>query len=152
MHIDAVRDLLQALDATRDETLRHFQLGERELSLPYGSGKWTVRQLLHHLADAETVMAERIRRVLSEGRQVLQAFDQEAWDRVLDYSTMPLEISQDIYRATRAGIRHLAAIHYEKDGHLEWVHSVSGVRTLRQEFDKVAAHNEHHLAQIRQAL
>jgi hypothetical protein len=144
--------LLQALDATRDETLRHFALGEREQLLTYAPGKWTVRELLHHLADAESVMAERIRRVLAEGRGVLWAFDQEAWARALGYSTMPLDLSRDIFRSTRAGIRYLAEAHYEKDGHLEWVHSESGVRTLRQEFDKVAAHNAHHLAQIRSAL
>ena len=145
-------ELLQALDRTRDETLRHFKLGEADLSRTYGPGKWSVRHLLHHLADAESVMAERIRRVLSEGRQVLQVFDQAAWARALDYPTMPLELLRDIYRSTRAGVRYLAARHYIKDGALEWVHSVTGVRTLKDEFDKVAAHNEHHLSQIRMAL
>lgn len=145
-------DFLQALDRTRDETLRDFELGERELSLCYGPGKWSVRQILHHLADAETVMAERIRRILSEGRRVLWAFDQEAWAQALDYSSMPLGLAREIYRSTRAGIRYLATLHYLKDGHLEWVHSETGVRTLRDELDKVAAHNEHHLEQIRTAL
>jgi hypothetical protein len=145
-------DLLQALDRTRDETLRCFELGERELSFSYGPGKWSVRQILHHLADAETVMAERIRRILSEGRRVLWAFDQEAWAQALDYSTMPLELSREIYRSTRAGVRYLATLYYEKNGQLEWVHSETGVRTLRDELDKVAAHNEHHLDQIRTAL
>jgi uncharacterized damage-inducible protein DinB len=149
---DMTAKLLQALDATRDETLRHFKLGEPELSLSYGPGKWTVRELLHHLADAECVLAERIRRVISEGRQVLWFFDQAAWARALDYSSMPLGLSEDIYRATRAGVRNLVVNHYEKHGDLEWVHSITGVRTLRQEFDKVAEHNEHHLKQIRTAL
>jgi hypothetical protein len=145
-------EILQALDRTRDETLRHFQLGERDLSLSYGPGKWSVRQILHHLADSETVMAERIRRILSEGRRVLWAFDQEAWAQALDYPAMPLELSREIYRSARAGIRYLATLHYVKNGHLEWVHSETGVRTLRAELDKVAAHNEHHLGQIRMAL
>jgi hypothetical protein len=145
-------DILHALDKTRDETLRHFALGPGELSRSYGPGKWSVRQILHHLADSETVMAERIRRILSEGRRVLWAFDQDAWAHALDYPAMPLELSRDIYRSTRAGIRYLATVHYVKDGHLEWVHSETGVRTLRDELDKVAAHNEHHLGQIRMAL
>ena len=145
-------DLLHALDKTRDETLGYFDLGPDRLSRCYGPGKWSVREILHHLADAETVMAERVRRILSEGRRVLWAFDQEAWARGLDYPTMPLELSREIYRSTRAGTRYLAARHYLKDGHLEWVHSETGVRTLRDELDKVAAHNEHHLEQIRSAL
>ena len=76
----------------------------------------------------------------------------EAWAKGLDYPTMPLELSRDIYRSTRAGTRYLAALHYTQHGHLEWVHSETGVRTLRDELDKVAAHNEHHLGQIRAAL
>jgi hypothetical protein len=144
--------LLDELDRTRDETLQYYGLGERELEATYGPGKWPVRYLLHHLADAESVMAERIRRVLSEGKQVLQVFDQDAWARGLDYVSMPLGLSRDIYAAARAGVRYLAAAHYEERGHLEWVHSETGLRTLRQEFDKVADHNEHHLAQIRAAL
>jgi hypothetical protein len=44
------------------------------------------------------------------------------------------------------------AMYYEQKGQLEFVHSVTGVRTLKDEFDKVASHNEHHLGQIRLAL
>jgi hypothetical protein len=43
-------------------------------------------------------------------------------------------------------------MHYERNGHLEFVHSGTGVRTLKAEFDKVASHNEHHLEQIALAL
>jgi hypothetical protein len=144
--------IAELLDTTRDETLRCFDLGEAELARRYAPGKWPVRFILHHLADAETVMFERIRRVLSEGRRVLWVFDQDAWAKGLDYSSLPLDISRRIYEATRAGIRHYATVHYDRSGHLEWIHSETGVRTLKDEFDKVAQHNEHHLQQIRRAL
>jgi hypothetical protein len=52
----------------------------------------------------------------------------------------------------RNSIIYYAGAHYESKGHLEFVHSVTGVRTLKDEFDKVASHNEHHLDQIRLAL
>lgn len=97
-------------------------------------------------------MLERIKRILSEGRRVLWAFDQDAWARNLEYDTMPLDLSRDLYGASRAAVEHLAGRHYETLGHLEWIHSETGLRTLRDEFDKVAAHNEHHLRQIRWAL
>jgi hypothetical protein len=118
--------IIEALDTTRDETLRYFELGDRELTASYGPGKWPVRFILHHLADAETVLSERIRRILSEGRRVLWAFDQDAWAQGLDYATMHLDLSRDPYRSTRAGIRYLAGIHYETSGHLEWIHSETG--------------------------
>lgn len=144
--------ILEQLERTRDETLRCFLLPETALAKSYAPGKWSVRWILHHLCDAETVLYERIRRVLSEPRQVLRAFDQDAWARRLDYEQRPLEISRDIYAAVRAGILHEARRHYESEGRPELVHSETGVRTLKEEFDKVAWHNEQHLQQIRRAL
>jgi DinB family protein len=144
--------LIQQLHATRDETLRLFTLGESDLSRTYAPGKWSVRFILHHLADSETVLFERIRRVLSEPRPVLWVYDPDAWAKGLDYSQVPLELSRGVYEAVRSAVIYYAGLHYESDGHLEFIHSVTGVRTLREEFDKVASHNAHHLSQIRAAL
>ena len=145
-------EILDALDRTRDETLRYFGLTGPSLEATYGPGKWSVRYLLHHLADSELVLAERIRRILSERRKMLWAFDQEDWARELDYHSMPLLVSRNIYAANRAGTRLLVARYYQSQGHKEWDHSEMGVRTLKMEMDKVAEHNEHHLGQIREAL
>ncbi len=145
-------ELVRQLEATRDETLAFFALREPVLDQTYGPGKWSIRYILHHLADAETVLYERIRRVLAEPPQMLMVFDQEAWARELDYSRMPLDISRDVYAAVRKAVIHLASLRYETHGHLTFVHSTLGPRTLRDEFDKVAAHNARHLGQIRAAL
>ncbi len=144
--------LIRELDRTRDETLRYFSLSQDDLARSYARGKWSVRFILHHLSDSETVLFDRIRRVLSEPRQVLWVYDQDAWARGLDYARLPLDISRRIYESVRGAIIYYAGIHYYEKGHLEFVHSSTGVRTLKDEFDKVASHNEHHLEQIRSAL
>ena len=144
--------LISDLERTRDETLTYYSLEQRDLERSYGPGKWSVKFILHHLADSETVLFDRIRRVLSEPRQVLWVFDQDAWARGLDYAQVPLDISRGVYASVRRAIIHYAGQYYESKGELEFVHSVTGVRTLKDEFDKVASHNEHHLAQIRSAL
>jgi hypothetical protein len=144
--------LIRELERTRDETLGYFELTDNELDRTYGPGKWSVRYLLHHLADAEAVLYDRIRRVISEPRQVLWVFDENAFAKGLDYSTVPLDMSRGIYKAVRTGTIYYTRLHYQKNGHLEFVHSVTGVRTLKDEMDKVAAHNAHHLAQIKTAL
>ena len=145
-------NLIRELEATRDETLRYFALDERDLMRTYAPGKWSVRFILLHLSDSETVLFDRIRRVLSEPRQVLWVYDQNAWAKGLDYSRVPLELSRRIFESVRDAIIYYAGNYYESRGHLEFVHSVTGVRTLKDEFDKVADHNEHHLEQIRLAL
>jgi hypothetical protein len=145
-------DMIERLEATKARTLNYYSLSDAELNKSYGPGKWTIKYLLHHLADAETVLYDRIRRVISEPRQVLWAFDESAWARELDYANLPLDLSKRIYESVRDGIIYYARLHYEAKGHLEFVHSGTGVRTLKEEFEKVAAHNEHHLEQIRTAL
>jgi len=145
-------DIIARLEDTRTRTLKHFELGDDLLDRCYGPDKWPVRFILHHLADAETVLFDRIRRAISEPRQVLWAFDQDAWAAGLDYSHIPLDLSRRIYDAVRGGVIHQARQHYARNGHREFVHSETGVRTLKDEFDKVASHNERHLAQIETAL
>jgi hypothetical protein len=145
-------DIIARLEAARERTLPYFGLKEEQLARRYGPGKWPVSYILHHLADAETVLFDRIRRVISERRQVIWAFDQDAWATGLDYSRMPLDLSRRIYDSVRSGVIHHARLHYDSHGHLEFVHSETGVRTLRDEFDRIAWHNEHHLEQIELAL
>src|SRR5438105_3879752 len=119
-------DLLAKLKETREETLRYFDLSDEALGRSYAPGKWPVRFILHHLADAETVLFDRIRRVISEPRQVLWAFDQDAWARGLDYSEMPLSLSRQMYEAVRAGVIYQARLQYERNGDREFVHSETG--------------------------
>jgi len=144
--------LIRELERTRDETLEYFSIAQPDLARSYAPGKWSVRYILHHLSDNETVFFERIRRVLCEPRPFLSVMDQDAWAIRLDYARVPLETSRAVYASVRDAIIYYAGVHYEESGHLEWVHSVDGVRTLRDQFDQVATHNEHHLKQIRQAL
>ncbi len=72
---------------------------------------------MHHLADTETVLYDRIRRTIAEpARQVFWAFDQDAWTRGLNYDTLPVSISKGIYASVRDGIVHQAKAHYEANG------------------------------------
>lgn len=145
-------EIIEKLERTKTATLGYYDLQAGHLDKSYEPGKWNIRYTLHHLADAETVLFNRIRQVISEPKRVQWAFDQDAWAGELNYSEIPLELSKNIYAAVRDGIIYLARRHYESKGHREFVHSETGIRTLRQEFDKVAAHNEQHLEQIRKAL
>ena len=145
-------EILDQLERTKAETLRYFTLGDEDLKKMYGPGKWNVRYILHHLSDSETVLFYRIRRVISEPKQVIWAFDQDAWAQKLDYSTMPLGLSRSIYESSREGILYHARRHYEGSEKISWVHSETGLRTLKDEFDKVVWHNEGHLRDIQKAI
>ncbi|MEZ4632787.1 MAG: DinB family protein [Deinococcales bacterium] len=144
--------LVGGLEQTHQQTLTYFALDDQSLEKSYAPNKWSVRYILHHLADAESVLYDRVRRVISTGKQVIWAFDQDAWANRLDYQNRPMSVSKGIYMSIRQGVIYQARAHYETLGQLEFVHSETGLRTLKDEFDKIVWHNERHLEQIKKAL
>ncbi|MCF8326259.1 MAG: DinB family protein [Leadbetterella sp.] len=145
-------NILTTLTKTKNETEKYFDLSQDNLEKTYGEGKWTVKQILVHLADADSVLLDRIKRVISEPKQVIWAFDQDLWSENMDYKNFPLEISKAVYLANRQMVIHLAEKYYETLGHKEFIHIETGLRTLKDEFDKVVWHNQGHLEQIKLAL
>jgi hypothetical protein len=145
-------DLIESLKRTLEETANYFDLPNEDLGRTYGKDKWSVRQILIHLADAEGVLQDRIKRVIAEPKQVIWAFHQELWCEKLDYENFPLDISKALFISNRQSIIYLAGKFYEDYGYKEFVHSQTGIRTLRDEFEKVATHNQGHLDHIKMAL
>src|SRR5882724_5782347 len=64
-------------------------------------GKWSIRQIMAHLADGELVGAFRLRLVIAEDNPTLTAFDQDAWTRNLDYARRKPTQSLDTFRRLR---------------------------------------------------
>lgn len=145
-------ELLQTLQHTKTETLSYYSLSASDLAKTYANGKWTIRQLLVHLSDAEGVLLDRIRRIIAEPKQVIWAFDQDCWNNVLDYTNYPLGLNKAVFEANRNTVLHLVEMFYESHGSNPFIHSETGLRTLKDEMEKIAWHNEHHLKQIRIAL
>jgi len=139
MEQEASINLITKLNATKDKTLLFFDLPESELIKCYEDGKWNVRHLLNHLADAETVLYDRIRRGIANPGQVIWGFDQDAWADNLNYNQYPLATNKKVYGAVREAIIYLAKEYYEAQGENKFVHNETGMRTLKEEFDKVAS-------------
>jgi hypothetical protein len=111
-------------------------------------GKWSIRQLIAHLADAELVGAQRFRQVIAEDNPPLGAFDQDAWARNLDYARKQPKQSLESFRRVRAEnyelLKSLPESAFERTG----VHSERGAVTLRQLLDTYAEHAESHARQM----
>lgn len=147
-----IMSIVTQLTETRNATEKFYDLSPEELQKKYAPGKWTVKQILVHLADAESVLHERIKRTIAEPGQVLWAFNQDLWCAKIDYESFPLSISKQLFLANRESIIYLASKFYDSLGANQYTHSVVGIRTLKEEFDKVPFHNQAHLNQIMQAI
>ena len=143
------RDTLEALEANaeRVEAVAR-KLGEAGLSRSYGPGKWTGRQILAHLADAEVATGFRIRQVLSEDDHRIQGWDEGAWAR--RYVDVDAQSALRSYRALRrwnlALIRGLS----KEDLGRRAVHPERGPETLGEIVRLLAGHDLNHLGQLEQ--
>src|SRR5947199_6805608 len=113
-------------------------------------GKWSVRQIVAHLADAELVGAHRMRQVIAEDNPTLIAFDQDAWTRNLDYARRKPKQSLESFRRIRAEnyelLKELPESAFERTGN----HSENGPMTLRSLLEGFAQHAESHARQLQE--
>jgi hypothetical protein len=95
-------------------------LDDRTLRLEEAPGKWSVIEVIQHLADSDLVFGFRLRMILTEDRPALQAYDQDAWARTLGYGTVELETALDQLRGLRGGnfhvLRALSPAQLEREG------------------------------------
>lgn len=145
-------EIISLLNETKIETEKYFDLPFIELTKTYKKGKWDIKKILVHLADAESVLCERIKRIIAEPKKVVWAFDQDLWCENLNYENFPLELSKAQFISNRQTILFLANKYYNDLGHKKFVHNEAGTRTLKDEFDKVVLHNQGHNIQIKKAL
>lgn len=114
------------------------------------TGEWTPRQVIHHLADAETRSALRLRQLVAEDTPRIEAYDEGAWARRLHYDR-PVEASLEVIGAVRAAslelLRSLTHAELARTGtHPE--HGRYGIDTWLQIY---ADHAHDHAEQMRAA-
>jgi len=141
------RDPVEALEANaaRVEAVART-LGEAGLSRSYGPGKWTGRQVLAHLADAEMATGFRVRQILSEDNHRVQGWDESSWAR--RYADVDAEAALASYRALRRWNLTLFRGLSGADLDREAVHPERGPETLRSYIRLLAGHDLNHLGQL----
>jgi hypothetical protein len=112
---------------------------------------WTVREIVHHLADSEMTSAIRLRRLLAEENPVIQGYDEEAFARRLYYRQRPIDASLAALRASRESTATILDHMTEADWQQAGTHSDSGPYTAETWLEIYAAHAHDHAAQIRRA-
>jgi len=145
-------ELLELLLVTRDYTLSCFDGNDHDFQKTYGEGKWNVRQILHHLTDTEYLFLGRLKKIIAEPKQVIWAFNQDDWNNAFAYSTEPLDGKKELYTICRELNYQMIEKYYDEYQNKEFVHSETGLRSLKMEFEKVGLHNQKHIEQIKLAL
>ncbi len=120
-----------------------------ELDYVPAAGRWSLRQILCHVADSEIVGADRFRRILAEDNPSIVGYDQDAWARNLDYGRRRTSQALETFRHIRGENYELLSKAPESDFERKATHSERGVVSLLDLLRTYAVHAEKHSEQIR---
>lgn len=122
-------------------------LSEHQLDTPYREGGWTVRQVVHHLADSHMASLHRLCRALTENQPTVQGYHEAAFAELPDHK-MPVEWSLGILEGVHARWVTLLNSMDEAQWKRTWNHSERGVQRLDVVTLLYAWHCRHHVAHI----
>ncbi|MBO3061406.1 MULTISPECIES: YfiT family bacillithiol transferase [Mammaliicoccus] len=127
-------------------------LDSEELNKTYREGSWTVRQLVHHIADSQLNMYQRLKIALTDDRiPTIVAFDQEEWIKLPD-NDLPIECSLRMLEGMNERIVAVGRKLTEDQLYRAFLHEDTGETTVAYKIAKLSFHEEHHLAHIKLAL
>jgi uncharacterized damage-inducible protein DinB len=126
-------------------------LSEEELNKTYREGAWTVRQLVHHIADSQLNMYQRLKLALTDENPTVPAFDEEKW-AVQPDTKLPIESSIKMLEGINERIVSLGSSLTEEQLERTFIHQENGQITVGAKVAKLAWHEKHHLAHIKIAL
>jgi uncharacterized damage-inducible protein DinB len=123
-------------------------LSRSQIDLPYRAGGWTVREVVHHLADGFMNWYIRIKLALTENDPLIKPFDQEAWSRLSDARTASPDLSVAIFEALTARAVNLLRSISPADFSRTMRHPERGQITVDYALQTLCWHNRHHIAHI----
>jgi len=124
-------------------------LNQHQLNVPYREGGWTIRQVVHHIADSHMNAYIRFKLGLTEDNPTIKPYDENAWSKLDDIDTVPVEVSVNLVRALHqrwyATMKNLTEEQFERTV----LHPDHGKKlSLWYLLGLYAWHGKHHVAHI----
>ena len=127
------------------ESLR--DLDEEQINSTYREGGWTVRQLVHHIADSHMTAFLRVRKALTEDWPMVAGYDEKAFAMLADVAA-PAEWSLEILESVHARWVMLLQSLTDEQWHRGFKHQERGPMALDYATMLYAWHSQHHVAHI----
>jgi uncharacterized damage-inducible protein DinB len=123
-------------------------LSRKQLTRRPVPGKWSIGEILAHLADTEIVVAWRLRHILGNNGAPIQAYDQNAWAETFDYAHRDAKESVEFFQVLRT--RNLAMLKALPKKFLEnyGLHQERGKESIAHIVRMYAGHDLNHLGQV----
>jgi len=147
-HVEG-HDAIKVQRATAAKLKKRTQgLTPKQLKWQPEPGKWSIAQIVAHLADVEIVASWRMRSVLGANGTPIQPFDQDAWASVFQYGKRDAKKSLEVFRVLRennlAMLKALPRQSWDNYG----MHTERGKETVAHLARMFAGHDTNHLLQV----
>lgn len=144
---------MEILAATPRQIARLVKgVSRKKLSQRPASDKWSVTEILAHLADSELVYGFRIRIILEAGGTPIQGIDQDAWAKFSNYAKHDPMLSLEAFRITRERMVRLLKSLPRESWDFYGMHSERGKETVTRVVEMLAGHDVNHMKQIKERL
>ena len=147
-HVEG-RDAIKVQRETAPKLRKLTQgLSPKELKWSPAPGKWSIGEIVAHLADVEIVASWRMRSVLGANGTAIQPFDQDTWASVFEYSKRDPKQSLEVFRVLRENnLAMLKAIPRESWDNYG-MHAERGKETIAHLARMFAGHDTNHILQV----
>ncbi len=132
---DGPGDLIEAVD----------DLADAELDKRIKLGKWSIRQQVNHLADAEMNLIQRMKKIIAEDNPLLPAFDQDKWAQSFFYDRGSVDDSLALFLTLRASMVPVLNRLKDRDFERTRIHTEDGKVTLFNFLEPTVEHADHHI-------
>ncbi len=124
-------------------------LSAEQLETPYRPEGWTVRQVIHHIADSHHHSYTRFKWALTEESPLIKAYEEKQWSSLFDAQSAPIELSLNYLKALHAKLVYLLKGLSANDLNKYYLHPEGNVKvTVAENMGKYAWHSRHHYAHI----
>jgi uncharacterized damage-inducible protein DinB len=123
-------------------------LDTAQLDTPYRQGGWTIRQVVHHVADSHANAYIRCKLALTEDWPTIKPYDEAAWANLADTRSLPVEISLSLIEALHVRWVALLESLSEEDFQKGYNHPALGRQNLATALALYEWHSRHHTAHI----
>jgi hypothetical protein len=153
LSLSAGTDPFEILAATAPQIERAIA-GRHDGELRWSSSptRWSIAQIVAHLADAEIVFAYRVRMILASPGTPIQAYDQDAWSRAQHSESSDPHASLGLFTTVRTATLRLLRGLNEEELERSGIHAERGQESVRHLISLYAGHDRNHLTQIERLL
>ena len=123
-------------------------MNDAQLDTPYREAGWTVRQLVHHIADSHMNAYVRIRLALTEDWPTIKPYDEKLWAELPDARTAPIQLSLSILDGVHARWTALLGSLTEDQWQRGYTHPVNGRQSIAEATALYDWHSRHHVAHV----